>query len=120
MKTSTLGRLAVVIFLTPLALAAQAQYQACPKLSGHYRVADFGKALGDTLLALNAEQAGFTDSEVKFIGPNDVGISIWIKSGSTGKLPEHPSRVLRYGSDFTCKDGWVVLTRTASSSRKSE
>ena len=102
----------------PATVAAQAKGGGCPDIAGHYRVADFGPALGDALDALNARSAGFTGSEVKITGRPETGLGVHLKSGSTGAMPAIPNVLLMYGIDFQCKDGWLVLARSVEAKRK--
>ena len=93
---------------------------ACPDLSGHYRVADFGDVNDDVLQALRSRMAGFLDSEIRFgrgVGQN---WELFIKSGATGRFPGSPSVTLRHGTDFACRNGWVELITPVQASRKTE
>jgi hypothetical protein len=93
---------------------------ACPDLSGHYRVADFGDVNDDVLQALRSRMAGFLDSEIRFgrgVGQN---WELFIKSGATGRFPGSPSVTLRHGTDFACRDGWVEVIQPVRTSRKTE
>ena len=99
---------------------AAAQSAACPDLSGHYRVNAPGPTQGDALAALNAQPAGFTDSELRLTRQGAESLQLWIKSGSSGRMPALPSRVLRAGSDFRCEDGWLVLLKPVNAERRLE
>jgi hypothetical protein len=113
-----LGLLLLGAMAWPATVAAQTRPGGCPDIAGHYRVAEFGSALGDALNALNARSAGFTGSEVKITGRPETGLGVHLKSGGSGAMPANPNFVLMSGVDFQCKNGWLVLARSVESSRK--
>ena len=97
--------------------------QACPDVAGHYRVAgfiSFSDALADTLNALGATSASYPGSEVKLSGRAEEGLSAWVKSGPTGAMSTSPRFVLVNGTDFSCKDGWIILNRAARANRRTD
>ncbi len=94
--------------------------EACPDVTGTYRVDEFGAALGDALDALRIRSAGFTGSQVRFSGPAEERLGLWVKSGSTGALPSQPTLVLQNGADYTCKQGRIVFTREVEASRRTD
>ncbi len=89
-------RLALRLGLTALALAVPAASEAgepsarareaCPDVAGTYRVDGFGVAMGDAIKALGIPSAGFTGSQVRFSGPVEERLGLWVRSGSTGAL----------------------------------
>ena len=107
--------------LNGLAIAAGVKdNSACPDLSGHYRVAEFGDVNDDALQALRSRMASSLDSEVRFgrgVGQN---WELFIKSGATGRFPGSPSVTLRHGTDFACRDGGMELITPVRTSRKTE
>jgi hypothetical protein len=92
----------------------------CPDVSGQYSVTGFGKALGDVLQALQAEQAGFRDSGVELHGAADGELTVGVKSGSTGVWSTRPVVVLQKGKDFDCKGGALLFHPVADTSRKTD
>lgn len=112
------------LYLTTLAGPAIAaglkDNSACPDLTGHYRIAEFGETNGDALQALRSRMAGFLDSEIRFARGSLDDWNLFIKSGATGRFPNSPSVTLRHGTDFACRDGWVEMITPVNTSRKTE
>ena len=118
------GRACLLLALSTLAHAAGASTAKdnapCPDLSGHYRVEEFGEVNGDAIKALRIGMAGFIDSEVRFERSSGNNWSLFIRSGSTGRLSTSPTTTLAHGTDFVCRDGWVELLTPVRTSRKTE
>ena len=104
----------------PAIAAGMKDNSACPDLSGHYRVAEFGDINNDVLQALSSRMAGFLDSEVRFGQGVGKDWELFIKSGASGRFPSRPSVTLRHGTDFACRDGWVELITPVRTNRKTE
>jgi len=119
-RTLACAALSLGAWTGPAIAASVKDNSACPDLSGHYRVADFGEANGDALQALSSRMAGFLDSEVQFVRGVGQDWELFIKSGAMGRFPSSPSVTLRHGTDFACRDGWVELITPVRTSRKTE
>lgn len=120
---SRLGLIALALALQAGSEAAEPSArarEACPDVTGTYRVADFGAAMGDAIKALGIPSAGFTGSQVRLSGPAEERLGLWVRSGSSGALPAQPTRILQNGPDYTCKEGRIVITREAEASRRTD
>lgn len=119
-RVAALVLIAFALGSTGSAGAQASAAQACPDLSGHYRVDGFGPVLGDALDALDLRMAGFTDSEVKIGGRAEASLQFWIRSGGSSPMAIQPSRTLTRGVDYDCTGGAVVLKRKVSASRNTD
>lgn len=94
--------------------------EACPDVTGTYRVEGSGSAQGDAIKALRILSAGFIGSQVRVSGPAEDRLGLWVRSGSTGPLPSQPTLVLQNGTDYVCKDGRIVIASGVEASRRTD
>lgn len=100
--------------LTALAGTAAAAELPCRPLDGDYLVVGDGQARGDSLQALQAERAGFIDSQIRMRTDADGSLLLWFKSGAGEPFPAQASRRLNLGTDLECRNGWWQVLRPAT------
>lgn len=102
------------MLLTALAGTAAAAELPCRPLDGDYLVVGDGQPRGDSLQALQAERAGFIDSQIRMRTDADGTLLLWFNSGAGEPFPVQVSHRLSPGIDFECRNGWWQLRRPAT------
>lgn len=107
-----------------LALLAPAVVQAAPvrpDLAGRYRVAGSEPELADALraLELGGGPGGTNDLSIE-TGDGGRVMTLGLSPALAPGRWTSPRRTLSVGRDFDCADGWVVMRKPVTTSRKTE